>query len=468
MEETLYGLTHGFTCGNLSQPDLRKDVVRAVVMAIENASAAPTRDSKHGIDTQGRNINCDWLLRLRLGSLVGQVATILIVQFGMGIGLPLLPLLSLIAIAIATTLGALLWRRLGREVPASLPPLLLIHDVLHLTALLYLTGGPLNPFGFLYLVLIAMAAVSMSARLTWTLAVLSALCSALLFVWHRPLPLSHDEQMRLHIPGMWVAFSVAAVFIVYFLMRVNVALRQRERELEETRNLALRREKLASLATLAAGAAHELGSPLSTINLVAKELLRNLPQNAENLREDLMLIGQSVERCRRVLVQLASDAGQHPGEGLSTHAVKDWLHYATQDLPSFPPIEVHLPPKDGRALLIGPERALTHALSALIKNAQDASRDSGTPVQIFAWPVDDSVVIKVQDSGVGMNGETLAHAGEPFFTTKPPGRGMGLGLFLCREVASSMGGSLQLDSREGKGTAATLRLPLSATQEQNG
>lgn len=412
-----------------------------------------------------RAINCDWLLRLRLGSLLGQLATIATVQWGMGIQLPLLPLFVLISLALTTTLGALYWRRKQRAIPALLLPALMVHDVLHLTALLSLTGGPLNPFGFLYLVLIAMAAVSMTSRFTWTLATLSAVCSALLFVWNRPLPMSHAEQMQLHIPGMWVAFSVAAIFIVYFLMRVTHALREREHELQAARNLALRKEKLASLATLAAGAAHELGSPLSTINLVAKELLRNLSPHAEGLREDLELIRESVERCRLVLTQLASDAGQHPGESLSTHAVPDWVSSARHPLPSFPPVYVHLRGPIAKVLLTGPERALTHALSALIKNAQDASLDAGRSVDVYVRAVGSAIEIQVADTGTGMDPATLEHAGEPFFTTKQPGRGMGLGLFLCREVADSMGGSLHIDSAKGKGTTATLRLPISSQTE---
>jgi two-component system sensor histidine kinase RegB len=412
-----------------------------------------------------RAINCDWLLRLRLGSLLGQLGTIGTVQWGMGIQLPLVPLFALIALALGTTLGALYWRRKQRAIPDLLLHALMVHDVLHLTALLSLTGGPLNPFGFLYLVLIAMAAVSMTSRFTWALATLSAVCSALLFVWNRPLPMSHAEQMQLHIPGMWVAFSVAAIFIVYFLMRVTHALREREHELQAARNLALRKEKLASLATLAAGAAHELGTPLSTINLVAKELLRNLTPTAEGLREDLELICESVDRCRSVLTQLARDAGQHPGENLSTYSVSDWVTSARQPLPSFPPVFVHAVGQGAAALLTGPERALTHALSALLKNAQDASLDAGHAVDVYVQAVGSAIEIQVADTGTGMDPATLTHAGEPFFTTKQPGRGMGLGLFLCREVATSMGGSLHIESSKGKGTTATLRIPISSHTE---
>lgn len=409
-----------------------------------------------------------WMLHLRLGSLGGQIATILIVQLGMGIKLPLVPLFFLIALAAVTTVGALAWLRKGHAAPALLLPALMVHDVLHLTGLLYLTGGPLNPFSFLYLVLIALSAVSMTPRFTWTLAALSALCSALLFLWHRPLPLSHAEQMALHLPGMWIAFSVAAIFTVYFLMRVTGALRERERELEAARTLALRREKLASLATLAAGAAHELGTPLSTIMLVAKELLRQIPQDAHGLRDDLELIRASVERCRRVLEQLAADAGHSPGESLSPLTVADWVAAAQEGLSARPPIEAEVAPTLARLAVFGPHRALTQALSALLKNAQDASVATGAPVQLLAAASGDTLELTVRDRGSGMDAEILSHAGEPFFTTKPLGQGMGLGLFLCREVVASLGGCIELRSEPGRGTAATLRLPAVAPTPLSG
>lgn len=430
--------------------------------------AAPARSGVSGVaptPLTAHLINCQWLLRLRLGSLTGQVATILSVQLGMGIQLPLGFLFLLIGMATATTIAAWIWLRSTRRAPLQLLPALMVHDVLHLTVLLYLTGGPLNPFSFLYLVLIAMSAVSMTPRFTWGLAALSAACSALLFVGHRPLPLSHAEQMRLHLPGMWVAFIVAAVFIVYFLMRVTHALRERERELEAARNLALRRERLASLATLSAGAAHELGSPLSTIAVVATELLRQPTCERDTLRADLELISGSVARCRHVLAQLATDAGQNPGENLTQFAVAEWAVEARHAVASQPAIDVQIPPELAGRTLFGPRRALTQALSALLKNAQQASQATPAPIVLQVEMAAAGLVVRVRDSGSGISEATLRHIGEPFFTTKAPGQGMGLGLFLCREVIESLGGELQIESRLGCGTCVTLQVPLATMRE---
>src|SRR5262249_33714904 len=192
-----------------------------------------------------------------------------------------------------------------------------------LSALLYLTGGPLNPFSFLYLVQIALAAVILRARFTWALVALSLACSGVLFFAHRDLPLgetTHAEHaagsLSIHLYGMWVAFGVAATFIVYFLMRVTRALAEREAELREVHQKTARNEKLASLATLAAGAAHELATPLSTIALAAKELERQTAGQS-GLAEDGQLIRSQGERGRGILGRVAADAGRAFGEGAS-------------------------------------------------------------------------------------------------------------------------------------------------------
>ena len=156
-----------------------------------------------------------------------------------------------------SNVGALIFMRRGHRIPPSMLVGLMIYDVVHLTALLYLTGGPYNPFSFAYLVLIALATLVLSERQVWGLAAIAVSGSALLFLHHRPLilPGGHADHMRTHLYGMWVAFSVAAGFIVYFMVRIRRALNAREAALWKAEQAAAQRDKLASLATLAAGAA---------------------------------------------------------------------------------------------------------------------------------------------------------------------------------------------------------------------
>lgn len=195
-------------------------------------------------------MNLSFTVRLRFGATLGQVVTILFTRYGLGVPLPLLPLFLVIAPALLANLYCASRLAGGRPLQAWLLPALLALDVLVLTGLLSLTGGPFNPFSFLYLVQIAMAAVVLPERWTWALMLLAVVCSGSLFYHHRPLPMNvHGDHMQAHLRGMWVAFSIAACFIVYFLLRVTRALSQREAELRESNQRAANREHLAALAT---------------------------------------------------------------------------------------------------------------------------------------------------------------------------------------------------------------------------
>ena len=193
-------------------------------------------------------------------------------------------------------------------------------DTLLLTGLLHATGGASNPFSVLYLVYITLAAVVLGARWTWFLAALSVGCYGLLFATH--LPLEHAchlaPEMQLHLQGMWVAFCVAAVLTAYFVVQMSTAIERRDAEMSAMRDRAARSERLASLTTLAAGAAHELGTPLATIAVAARELersIRALPgAQAAALVEDATLIRSEVDRCRAILNRLGAQVGQTPGE----------------------------------------------------------------------------------------------------------------------------------------------------------
>ena len=404
------------------------------------------------------SVNLQWLARLRWAEIAGQAATVFAGQFLLGGSLPMVALLVVIGIGLVSNLAIEMYffgDRRGDDAP--LAPvhewqlaLVMMLDIALLTGLLYLTGGPRNPFCFLYLVQIALAAVLVHARWTWMLVGLSFVGFGVLLVAHQPLAIPEDTRDV----GVWVALGVASAFVVHFLVRVTGALAQRERELTEARSLAARQERLASLATMAAGAAHELSTPLGTVALAAKELERAL---SGDLAADARLIREQVGRCRAILEQMAQGAGT-VGESVAACAVRELVDEALIGVRASPDVHVELRDDDARSMLRLPPRAVSQAVRSLVTNAQDAS-PPGAAIVVTVRRADDALSIVIRDRGAGIPGDVMARIGEPFFTTKPPGRGMGLGLFLARAVIEGVGGSLHIASAAGEGTEVRVVLP---------
>lgn len=449
-----------------------------------------------------------WLIRLRWAAVMGQAATIALVHLAIGIRLPLAALTSLVAVEAGTNVVLMVLRpTMNIRRVDGLMAATLGFDITVLTGLLLFTGGPFNPFSFLYLVYITLAAVVLRTSWTWGLVGLSLFLSGGLFygdVWWGPrgaAAMNHADHMRMHLQGMWIAFGVAACFIAYFVTRVRSALADRETALAAERALAVRSERLAALATLSAGAAHELATPLGTIAIVAKELEREAETAGSATLDDVRLIRSQVERCRAILIQMAADAGNPAGEAPRRVTLAALVEEALASLPRAPnagdaadpgaaaeadgrgtgsgtgkvSVDVDVDIEvDDRALgieVMVPPRAVSQALRAVLKNAVDSSR-AVAPVVGAEERRRRSVVIqgcavspgwggiRVRDDGPGMTAEVLSRAGEPFFTTKPPGKGMGLGLFLARTVIGRVGGRLEIASQPGRGTDVVVLLPL--------
>jgi two-component system sensor histidine kinase RegB len=396
-----------------------------------------------------------WLIRLRFAAIAGQALTIGVAVGGFGFPLPLPALGAILALELVVNVLCAAWARRGRPVSEPLIAAFLAFDVLCLTALLHLSGGSFNPFTVLYLVNIALAAVVLPAVWTWSLVGLSVAGFATLFLGGASVE-QHAQQMQMHLDGMWVAFAVAAALIVYFTSRVSQSRDALRTELAAAREQAQRTAHLASLATLAAGAAHELSTPLSTIAIAAKELDRGLaaPQpDLTSAAEDARLIREQVARCRAILDQMAADAGTASGDATGVVPVRDLVAASLEGLADAARVRLEL---DGDANARVPFRPVARALRALVKNALDASDAAVVVRSAIDGP---RVELSVEDSGPGMSAEVLARASEPFFTTKPPGRGMGLGLFVTRNVVEQLGGRLVLESMPGRGTRARLSVP---------
>jgi two-component system sensor histidine kinase RegB len=304
---------------------------------------------------------------------------------------------------------------------------------------------------------IALATVLLHARWPWILTGLSFIGFGILLAAHRPLAIPEDNRAV----GVWVALGVASAFVVHFLLRITAALAEREAELTQARGLAARQERLASLATMAAGAAHELSTPLGTVALAAKELERALAKiddpKGPDLADDARLIREQVGRCRAILEQMQQGAGT-VGESLAPCTVKELLDETMVGIREAPTVHRDVPPDLAKESLRLPPRAVSQALRSLVTNAQDAS-PPGATVVVSVRQHGAELSIAIRDRGQGIPADVMARLGEPFFTTKAPGRGMGLGLFLARAVIEGVGGALEIDSEPGQGTEVLVHLP---------
>ncbi|PKN57977.1 MAG: sensor histidine kinase [Deltaproteobacteria bacterium HGW-Deltaproteobacteria-14] len=431
-------------------------------------------------------LNLAWLTRLRWAAIAGQLTTMLVVRYALDVLVPWGPLLAVVGVEVLLNGLGHAWLRTRRPISEAVIGATIIADVLALTLLLYFTGGPTNAFNFLYLVHIALAAVVLRPLWTWALAALAAGLFALLFVAHEPMILAGvsggdpnlhamhgggGALMEVHMRGMWVAFAVAAAFIVYFTSRITRELAERDGELREARDHAARAERLAALATLAAGAAHELSTPLSTIAVISRELERDLLRSAQpggggcdtsESVEDAKLIQGEVARCRGVLDRLAGDAGRPRGEPLARLKVPALLEATLEGTNLW----VEVASDAGGAVVTVRPVALSRALRGLVDNAVAASGVDG--VRVTARLAGGELELVVADSGPGMAPALLERIGEPFFTTKEPGKGMGLGVFLARSVVAEHGGRLELESEVGRGTRVVVRLPLAGADGVEG
>lgn len=400
-----------------------------------------------------------WIARLRWFAVLGQVAAIAVAHWALKIELPLLPVFAVVLTTLLTNAVITAWLA-ARDVPAGLVPFVLFLDVCLLTALLYYTGGPKNPFATLYIVHVVMAVVVLGPVWAWAIVLTSAASYALLYKFHLPMPAASATDQRVFYVGNWIALVLEATLIAYFIGRLARSLRQREHELVAMRERAARSEQLASLTTLAAGAAHELGTPLATIAVAAKELelaVQKIELDGD-LIEDTRLIRREVDRCRKILDRMRVDIVRDIAQQRRRLEIDELLDLVVGDLPEEDRPRLKIERDPAVRAVIAPPRAVQQALGVMIRNAFDAS-PPGESVALQIHRREETVLLEVVDRGQGMPADVARRAGEPFFTTKDPGKGMGLGLFLVRLVAEQSNGRWYLDSKENEGTRSVLELP---------
>ncbi|MEO8003458.1 MAG: ATP-binding protein [Betaproteobacteria bacterium] len=400
------------------------------------------------------------LFLLRNIVIAGQIAAIAAAVLWLDITLPLLPMG--LVIATLALLNLRTWWQLRQNKPVSDAGFFaeLLADAAALTALLALSGGSTNPFVSLYLLPIAVAAIALPARRAWLITAVTIVCyTGLLFFF---LPLTHGEHemhsdaFNLHILGMWVTFLASSILITAFVTIMAASIRALDRGLAAARERELRDEQVLALGTFAAGAAHELGTPLSTIAVLAKEMeidYRDVPA----LRDDLQLLRTQIDQCKRIITGLTAAAG-HARAGQASrqnvrHFVDDVLEKWTL-LRAPVNLSVTWASAGAPPDIIGGE-TISQTVINVLNNAADASPLS---VEIeVAWSAE-ALTIEVRDRGAGIADEVAAHAGRTPISTKSPNRG--LGLFLANATIDRIGGSVALSNREGGGNCTRVTIPL--------
>ncbi|MEO8179851.1 MAG: HAMP domain-containing sensor histidine kinase [Deltaproteobacteria bacterium] len=393
-----------------------------------------------------------WLLRLRWHALGGIALSMTLAPWWLGIRVPWWPACGLVVGIALSNLGGSLWVRSERPVPSAAIGALILVDTLLLTAALGLSGGSFNPFVTLYVVEVTLAALLL--ELGWVIGVcLSSVAGyALLLVSSR------GTSAQLGSGSSLLALTLTLGINATLVVRIAAAFRQRQAALALARQEAAQAEKLASLTTLAAGAAHELAAALATIAVAATELEALIGSDPEQALLEARLIREQVSRCKHVLQRLGARAGSEPGELARRMAVAEVFARVRRELGAR---AGRLETRGDEALEIeAPPETLAAVLANFVSNGLQASAPDAV-VSLSLSAHGDVLHFTTLDRGCGIAGSVLARLGEPFLTTKEPGEGLGLGLFLAFRFARACGGQLHIDSQPGSGTRVELVLPRS-------
>lgn len=337
-------------------------------------------------------------------------------------------------------------------------------DIAALTWIFYLTGGYANPLIWAYLLPLIVAAIILPSFYAWLTTAITIGCYAALIFWNVPLEHVHDghtSAFNLHLYGMWFGFVFSAGMVAHFVVRLSSALRERERQLSQAREKMLEQERVVALGALAAGAAHELGTPLATMAVLTREMESEYQADTE-LTSSLQLLRQQVDRCKTILSSIAKSYGQPRAESASVMPIRNFLDDVInrwQELHPATPVKIQFGDAEKDKNILA-ERTLSQAITHLLDNAADAS-PSGVEI-IAAWN-DRELDLQILDQGDGLPANP--NLGEAFVTTKQ--HGQGLGIYLSRTVIEGLGGSMSIANRDQGGVAAHIRIPVHALQPKS-
>ena len=435
--------------------------------------------------------NLKWLFILRNLLITAEVLLILLTRYGLGIRLPQeqlwLVILSIAAVNLYT------WMRLQTdEVVTELEIFSQISiDVLAMASLLYLTGGASNPIIWVFLLPLIITGIMLPQAYAWNMVILTASIYTVLIGFNIPLPaiephvpdprfltpemshklhqMSDKHYFNLHIFGMWFGFVFSSGLVAFFVVELSKTLKERERNLSEARESALRDERVVSLGTLAASAAHDMGTPLGTIAILTHEMQQEFPEHRyPDLQQKLVIMEQQIKRCKEALSVMSASAGKMRAESgnimLLTEYIDEVLnqwraHYPTTKLCLF------VSPDNYMNAKIIAERTLTHAIINILNNAAQATSDDKGIEFHTQWDRE-QFNLKIRDFGPGLPPEYLKVLGKQTVTSKKK-QGLGVGLFLTYSTIQHLGGSIRFSNLETGGACVEITLPLLATESND-
>jgi two-component system, sensor histidine kinase RegB len=399
-----------------------------------------------------RNVRLDTLVRLRWLAVFGQFAAVLVVHFGLEYAVPIWACLAVIALAALLNVALRVGFRQTQWLEPDRAAWLMAFDIAELAALLYLTGGLENPFSFLLLGPVLISATALPPRMTLLIGTFAMLCATVLVFFHYDLPWDTEDPLDLpeiYMVGVWLSILLAIGYIGVYTWQVAEEARQLSDALAATELVLAREQHLSQLDGLAAAAAHELGTPLSTITVVVREIERALDPKSPHA-DDVKLLREQAQRCREILSKITElptgePFDRTPLSALIEEAVAPHRNFGVS-------IGVTLPPNRAAEPVGARNPAIRYGLGNLIENAVDFAHNR---VEIFAQWTAEEVSISISDDGPGFAPEIVDRIGAPYVTHRRPGPrdpdadedavfGLGLGFFIAKTLLERSGAKLSL------------------------
>ncbi len=385
---------------------------------------------------------------------------------GLKINLPVIPLSIIILIMAVTNLITRLIIDSGKEISEKLIFFQLLLEILSFSFILFFSGGATNPFTFFYLIPLAISATVIPGLSTWILTSITVILYSLLLKFYSPLTyevhdhqaMLHDGQFSQHVLGMWFGFMVSAMLVTWFITYLSKELKHREKAITDARQRELRDQQMVTLGTLAAGTAHELGTPLASLAIITGELTDGFSKEEHpDLFENQAILHGQIQRCKKILSVLSDTTGESRADAGYLMPVKTFYELVIQHwLEQRPDIQFDTKSESLETpLQLLYDKTISQAIINLLNNAADASSES---LEIHTKIEDKALLIEIKDTGKGLTEQQIAMAGEVSFSNKPDG--MGIGLFLAITTIRRSGGSIEFKSRQSVGTCTLVRLAL--------